>query len=342
MRTGLRARPRRAAQHALPPERHRGYAVQVVRSALAPLVTALLLTFRKMPVTMSLRPNITRPARRPLPLMLADLRGVLRCRSSPARAQRLASSGMNHGEVLRPPVDLRDLAVTPLERHVPGQPLARTWRMRCACPMRLRCRVTLMRERGPGRNARPPATGRRPGHVPGAPCSAAGSRDAPGHLALLRSRPHGVADGFVAARRCDARRRAGLLGSTVCRFCVTSGFDRATCGPTWPSCWRRCTTAHHALRIPRRMNKSSSASISTASPGSAALLAFGVIVFGAFVRLSNAGLSCPDWPTCYGRATWPEHEHEVARPRRRASARSRPHKAWREQLHRHLAARLGI
>ncbi|HST43859.1 MAG TPA: COX15/CtaA family protein, partial [Luteimonas sp.] len=25
-----------------------------------------------------------------------------------------------------------------------------------------------------------------------------------------------------------------------------------------------------------------------------------VVVFGAFVRLSDAGLSCPDWPTCYG------------------------------------------
>ena len=35
----------------------------------------------------------------------------------------------------------------------------------------------------------------------------------------------------------------------------------------------------------------------------AVALALGVIVFGAFVRLSNAGLSCPDWPTCYGRAS---------------------------------------
>ena len=33
-----------------------------------------------------------------------------------------------------------------------------------------------------------------------------------------------------------------------------------------------------------------------------------VVVFGAFVRLSDAGLSCPDWPTCYGRATWPSAE----------------------------------
>ena len=44
----------------------------------------------------------------------------------------------------------------------------------------------------------------------------------------------------------------------------------------------------------------------------AAVFAFGVVMFGAFVRLSNAGLSCPDWPTCYGKATWPEHQHEIA------------------------------
>jgi cytochrome c oxidase assembly protein subunit 15 len=44
----------------------------------------------------------------------------------------------------------------------------------------------------------------------------------------------------------------------------------------------------------------------------AVALALGVIVFGAFVRLSNAGLSCPDWPTCYGRATWPSAAHQAA------------------------------
>src|SRR3546814_1273018 len=42
----------------------------------------------------------------------------------------------------------------------------------------------------------------------------------------------------------------------------------------------------------------------------AVALALGVIVFGAFVRLSNAGLSCPDWPTCYGRAAWPTRSEE--------------------------------
>ena len=34
----------------------------------------------------------------------------------------------------------------------------------------------------------------------------------------------------------------------------------------------------------------------------AVVLTLCVVVFGAFVRLSDAGLSCPDWPTCYGRA----------------------------------------
>jgi heme a synthase len=66
-----------------------------------------------------------------------------------------------------------------------------------------------------------------------------------------------------------------------------------------------------------------------------------VIVFGAFVRLSNAGLSCPDWPTCYGKLTWPKHGHEIdaanlAFPERAVES----HKAWREQVHRFLAGGL--
>jgi cytochrome c oxidase assembly protein subunit 15 len=74
----------------------------------------------------------------------------------------------------------------------------------------------------------------------------------------------------------------------------------------------------------------------------AVALTFVVIVFGAFVRLSDAGLSCPDWPTCYGRATWPEAAHEASG---HAASAIRPydmHKAWREQVHRHIAATLGV
>ena len=74
----------------------------------------------------------------------------------------------------------------------------------------------------------------------------------------------------------------------------------------------------------------------------AVALALGVIVFGAFVRLSNAGLSCPDWPTCYGQAAWPSAAQEAADHAATAIRPVEPHKAWREQVHRHLAATLGV
>ena len=74
----------------------------------------------------------------------------------------------------------------------------------------------------------------------------------------------------------------------------------------------------------------------------ALIMTASTIMFGSFVRLSDAGLSCPDWPTCYGRATWPQHAAEVAD---HAATQIRPletHKAWREQVHRFLAGALGI
>jgi cytochrome c oxidase assembly protein subunit 15 len=74
----------------------------------------------------------------------------------------------------------------------------------------------------------------------------------------------------------------------------------------------------------------------------AVLLAFGIVVFGAFVRLSNAGLSCPDWPTCYGRATWPVHEHEIAAANAAFDRAVETSKAWREQVHRMLAGSLMV
>jgi heme a synthase len=75
----------------------------------------------------------------------------------------------------------------------------------------------------------------------------------------------------------------------------------------------------------------------------AAVFAFGLVMFGAFVRLSNAGLSCPDWPTCYGKATWPHHAEAVAQADQ--AFPDRPYeadKAWREQVHRMLAGTLGV
>jgi cytochrome c oxidase assembly protein subunit 15 len=74
----------------------------------------------------------------------------------------------------------------------------------------------------------------------------------------------------------------------------------------------------------------------------AALLAFAIVVFGAFVRLSNAGLSCPDWPTCYGRAAWPSQTSEIADAGATAIRTLEPSKAWREQSHRMLVGTLGV
>lgn len=74
----------------------------------------------------------------------------------------------------------------------------------------------------------------------------------------------------------------------------------------------------------------------------AVVLSVCVIVFGAFVRLSDAGLSCPDWPTCYGRATWPKAPDADVAAHLADIRPVEPHKAWREQVHRHLAASLGL
>lgn len=76
---------------------------------------------------------------------------------------------------------------------------------------------------------------------------------------------------------------------------------------------------------------------------SACVFAFILVAFGAFVRLSNAGLSCPDWPTCYGEITWPTDHASVARADQVFPDRPvEVHRAWREQTHRFLAGVLGV
>ena len=76
----------------------------------------------------------------------------------------------------------------------------------------------------------------------------------------------------------------------------------------------------------------------------ATLLAFGVISLGAYVRLSDAGLGCPDWPGCYGHLVGvPDAAHEqsaalAAFPGKPVEA----HKAWKEMVHRYFAGTLGL
>jgi len=72
-------------------------------------------------------------------------------------------------------------------------------------------------------------------------------------------------------------------------------------------------------------------------------LAFVVIVLGAYVRLSDAGLSCPDWPGCYGQLAVPQSVEAVvaansAYPQRPLDAS----RAWKEMTHRYLAGGLGL
>ncbi|HEX4024723.1 MAG TPA: COX15/CtaA family protein [Steroidobacteraceae bacterium] len=75
----------------------------------------------------------------------------------------------------------------------------------------------------------------------------------------------------------------------------------------------------------------------------ACLLCFGVVVLGAYVRQSNAGLGCPDWPGCYGHLTpagAAADQHTAIAP-----LNGRPlqiGKAWREMVHRYAAGTLGF
>jgi len=70
----------------------------------------------------------------------------------------------------------------------------------------------------------------------------------------------------------------------------------------------------------------------------AACIAFCVVILGAYTRLKDAGLGCPDWPGCYGHVIVP---HGTATPAF-GSVKIEPIKAWAEMSHRYLAGTLGV
>lgn len=73
------------------------------------------------------------------------------------------------------------------------------------------------------------------------------------------------------------------------------------------------------------------------------LLALIVIALGAYTRLTDAGLGCPDWPGCYGKLTAPLHDGHIAEAQAQfPDANVEPHKAHNEMLHRYVAGLLGL
>ena len=72
-------------------------------------------------------------------------------------------------------------------------------------------------------------------------------------------------------------------------------------------------------------------------------LTFDLIVFGAFTRLTDSGLGCPDWPGCYGAASPIGAHHDI-----QAAQTAMPTgpvtftKAWIEMIHRYLAMTVGV
>ncbi|HTQ98911.1 MAG TPA: COX15/CtaA family protein [Candidatus Acidoferrum sp.] len=75
----------------------------------------------------------------------------------------------------------------------------------------------------------------------------------------------------------------------------------------------------------------------------AVMLAFCVVVLGAFTRLKDAGLGCPDWPTCYGHAIWPNTAEQIAAAQQAfPDSPFEQEKAWPEVVHRYFAGTLGF
>ncbi len=72
-------------------------------------------------------------------------------------------------------------------------------------------------------------------------------------------------------------------------------------------------------------------------------LTFDLVMFGAFTRLTDSGLGCPDWPGCYGNAS-PVGAHAAIAAAQSAMPTGpvTAGKAWVEMIHRYLATSVGV
>lgn len=68
-----------------------------------------------------------------------------------------------------------------------------------------------------------------------------------------------------------------------------------------------------------------------------------VVVLGAYTRLTDSGLGCPDWPGCYGHWVLPHSVSGLAEAQKTFPEQTvEPGKAWKEMVHRYAAGTLGI
>ena len=72
-------------------------------------------------------------------------------------------------------------------------------------------------------------------------------------------------------------------------------------------------------------------------------LTFDLVLFGAFTRLTDSGLGCPDWPGCYGSASPLGAHAEITAAQTAMPTGPVTHgKAWVEMVHRYLATSVGV
>lgn len=75
----------------------------------------------------------------------------------------------------------------------------------------------------------------------------------------------------------------------------------------------------------------------------AVFLAFFVVMLGAYTRLTDAGLGCPDWPGCYGRMVLPGAEKDLQKAQSQyPDLPIESRKAWTEMAHRYVAGTLAL